>query len=163
MKRSARRSTRIRSSGKPAFKLELESHIAREVGAVFYFGLATLSYLAMTGRAGVFGDFIAHYLRLLLGVGTLALPPMLLLFSLTLFFSHRIRFHATRVIGITLLTFAALGLIHLQTPVEGMLDQVELHGGYTGFLSSVLLRLFISDLGAKVVLISMLLMGLIIS
>ncbi|MFH0820610.1 MAG: DNA translocase FtsK 4TM domain-containing protein [Candidatus Peregrinibacteria bacterium] len=158
--RSARRSARIR---RPEFKFELESHVAREVGAVIYIGLAVISYLIITGRAGILGDSLDHYLRLLFGVATLALPVIFLVMGLTLFISHRIRFHATRLLGIGLLLFAALGLAHLRTPVDGMLDSVQEFGGYIGFLASVLLRIFISDLGAKVVLISMLLVGALIS
>jgi len=160
LKKSARRATRVK---RPEFKIELESHVAREVGAVIYGGLAVFAYLIITGRAGILGNSLNYYLRLVFGVATLVLPGAFLLAGLTLFFSHRIRFHATRLLGITLLTFAALGLVHLRTPVDSMLDNVEQFGGYAGFLSSVLLRIFISDLGAQVVLISMLIVGLLIT
>ena len=160
LKKSARRATRLK---KPEFKIELESHVAREVGAVIYVGLAVISYLIITDRAGILGEWINHYFRLIFGVATFALPIVFLMLGLTLFFSHRIRFNATRVLGMAFLSLAALGLIHLRTPVEGMLDNVEQFGGYMGFLSSVLLRIFISDLGAKVVLISMLIVGILIT
>ncbi|MFH1012145.1 MAG: DNA translocase FtsK 4TM domain-containing protein [Candidatus Peregrinibacteria bacterium] len=156
----ARRATRLR---KTPIKIELESHIAREVGAVIYLGLAVIFYLFITGRAGIFGDMVNQYLRIVFGVGTFAVPIVFLLFGVTLFVSHRIRLHATRFLGIGLLVFATLGLVHMRTPVTGMLDDVELFGGYVGFLSSVLLRIFISDLGAKVVLISMFVVGFLIT
>jgi len=44
-----------------------------------------------------------------------------------------------------------------------MLDNVEQSGGYAGFISSVLLRIFISDTGAKVILVVVLLISILIT
>ena len=157
---TARRKTRLR---KKNFKIELESYVAREVGAVIYFGMAIIFYLVITERAGMLGNFINHYLRLIFGVGTFALPILALLLAVTLFISHRIKLDATRYFGIALLIFAGLGLVHMRTPMEEMLDNVEQFGGYAGFISSVLLRIFISDVGAKVVLTAVFLIGILIT
>ena len=51
----------------------------------------------------------------------------------------------------------------MRPPMESMMDNVEQFGGYAGFLSSVLLRIFISDVGAKVVLIVVLLIAILIT
>ena len=157
---SKRKSTRLR---KKDFKIELESGVAREVGAVVYIGLAVIFYLVISGSAGVVGNFLNQYLRLIFGVGTFALPVLFLLLGLTLFFSHRIKFDATRYLGIILLIFSGLGIVHMRADVNSMLDNVEQFGGYTGFLSSVLLRIFISDIGAKVVLVAMLVIAVLIT
>lgn len=157
---SARKSTRLR---KKDFKIELESGIAREVGAVIYIGLAVVFYLMISGRAGIVGNFSNQYLHLIFGVGTLALPVLFLLLGLTLFFSHRVKFDTTRYLGIILLVFSGLGLVHMKTDMEGMMDNVEQFGGYVGFLSSVLLRIFISDTGAKVVLTVALIISVLIT
>ncbi len=141
------------------FKIELDSHVAREVSAIAYFGVAIISLLFITGNAGILGNFVDTYLRLLFGKGALMAPVFFLGLSLTLFMSRRIRFDATRNFGIMLMIFASLGLLHMQTPVGSMLDNVEQFGGYAGFITSVLLRLFISDLGAKVVMATMLVIG----
>lgn len=157
---SGKRKMRLK---KKDFKIELESHIAREVGAVIYLGLAAIFYLVITAKAGLLGSYANTYLRLIFGIGVYALPILFLLLSVTLFLSRRVRLDATRYLGIALLIFSGLGLVHMRTPVEGMLDNVELHGGYTGFLASVLLRLFISDIGAQVVLIVALIIALLIT
>lgn len=157
---SAKRSSRLK---KKDFKIELESHIAREVGAVIYLGLAAIFYLVISGKAGILGDFVNTYLRLIFGVGTLMLPVLFLILAITLFVSRRVRLDATRYLGIVLLLFSSLGLIHMKTPMESMLDNVEQFGGYFGFLASVLLRIFISDTGAKVVLIVILLVAILIT
>lgn len=157
---STRKSTRLR---KKDFKIELESGIAREVGAVIYIGLGVVFYLVISGRAGIVGNFLNEYLRLIFGLGTYALPVLLLLLGLTLFFSHRVKFDAARYLGITLLIFSGLGLVHMRTGMEAMMDNVEQFGGYVGFLSSVLLRIFISDIGAKVVLSIVLLISVLIT
>ncbi len=146
---SSRKASRLR---KKDFKIELESGIAREVGAVIYLGLAVIFYLVIADKAGMVGNFLNEYLRLIFGIGIYGLPILFALLGLTLFVSHRIRFDATRYLGIVLLVLSSLGLVHMRTSMEGMLDNIEMHGGYIGFLSSVLLRIFISDTGAKVVL-----------
>lgn len=157
---SKRKTTRLK---KRDFKIELESGIAREVGAVVYIGLSAVFYLIITGKAGVLGNFLDGYLRLIFGIGIYALPVLFLTLGLTLFLSHRIRFDTTRYLGIILLIFSALGLVHMRTDMEFMLDNVEVNGGYVGFLSSVLLRLFVSDIGAKVILSAMLVIALLIT
>ncbi len=157
---SRRKNTRLK---KKDFKIELESGIAREVGAVIYIGLAAVFYLVITGKAGVLGNFMNEYLRLIFGVGTLGLPVLFLALGLALFVSHRVKFDAARYLGITLLIFSSLGLVHMQMDKESMLDNVEQFGGYAGFLSSVLLRIFISDTGAKVILGSALVISLLIT
>ena len=156
-------SKRTRRLKKKDFKIELESHIAREVGAVIYLGLAVIFYLIISGKAGILGNWTNTYLRLIFGIGTYALPVLFLLFAITLFVSRRIRFDATRYLGIGLLIFSGLGLVHMRTPMEAMMDNVEQFGGYAGFLSSVLLRIFISDTGAQVVLIVVLLISILIT
>lgn len=157
---STRKSTRLR---KKDFKIELESGIAREVGAVVYIGLAVIFYLVIAQKAGMVGNFLNEKLSLIFGIGIYGLPVLFLLLGITLFVSHRIKFDATRYLGIVLLIFSSLGLVHMRTGIEAMLDNVESHGGYVGFLSSVLLRIFISDTGAKVVLGAMLIIAILIT
>jgi S-DNA-T family DNA segregation ATPase FtsK/SpoIIIE len=157
---SAKRARRLK---KKDFKIELESHVAREVGAVIYLGLAVIFYLIITGKAGMLGVWLNTYLRLIFGIGTFALPVLFLLLAITLFVSRRIKLDATRYLGITLLVLSSMGLVHMRTPMEGMMDNVEQFGGYAGFLSSVLLRIFISDTGAQVVLVVVLLVSVLIT
>ncbi len=156
-----KKSTRLRK--KNEFKIELDSGIAREVGAVFYVGAAIVSYLIITERAGVLGNFLNEYMRLLFGIGTYGLPVLFLALGGMLFLSHRVQFDAARYLGIILLVFSSLGLIHMGTPIENMLEDVEQFGGYIGFLSSVLLRIFISDTGANVVLAALLVISVLMT
>ena len=155
-----RTSSRLR---KKDFRIELESHVAREVGAVVYIGLAVIFYLIISGSAGILGNFLNQYLRLIFGIGIYALPVLFLALGLTLFLSKRIKFDAARYLGIFLFVLSGLGLVHMGTPMETMLDNVERHGGYVGFASSVLLRIFISDTGARAVLIILFIIGLLIT
>ncbi len=157
---SRRKTTRLR---KKDFKIELESGIAREVGATIYIGLAVILYFTITGKAGFVGDFANNYLRLIFGVGTYGLPILFLLLGLTLFFSHRIKFDLTRYFGILLLVCSSLGLIHMRTGMESMLDDVDQFGGYIGFLVSVLPRIGISDTSTKALLIIVLIVGILIT
>ncbi|MBI5422306.1 DNA translocase FtsK 4TM domain-containing protein [Candidatus Peregrinibacteria bacterium] len=156
----------LRSAGrsrKKDFRIELESHVAREVGAVIYIGLAVVFYLVISSKAGILGGWANHYMRLLFGVGIYALPILFAVLGLTLFLSRRIKFNAARYLGIFLLVFSGLGLVHMRVPMETMLDNVESNGGYVGFLSSVLLRIFVSDTGAKAVLVSLFVIAILIT
>ncbi len=144
-------------------RIELKSHIAREVQAVIYAGLAAIAALVINGNAGILGQWLNQYLRLGFGVGAYLLPFIFGLFSLTLFLSRRIEFNAARHLGILLLLVSGLGLVQTQVPIEKMLDRVELAGGYTGFLISVLPRIFLSDLGAQVILVAGFLVGFLIT
>lgn len=154
--RPAKKSRRLRKND---FKIEVDSHIAREIGAVIYVGAAIISYLVISGRAGILGTYLNDYLRLIFGVGTLILPVAFLALGITLFFSHRVELNGTKWLGITLLTAAGLGMVHMKTDHTTMLDNVEAFGGYLGFMTSVLLRIFISDTGAKVVMSSLFIIG----
>lgn len=144
-------------------KIELQSHVARDVLAVVYFGLAVVFYLIIADKAGVVGSYLNQYLRLLFGIGTFLLPVLFLILGTTLLFSRRINLDAARYLGIFLLTFSGLGLVHVKTGMEVMLDNVQSYGGYVGFLSSVLLRLSIGDLGTKVVLGVIFIIGFLIT
>ncbi|MBU0706077.1 DNA translocase FtsK [Patescibacteria group bacterium] len=162
-KRKLGAARKTRRLPKEDFTIELDSNITREIGAVIYVGLAIISYLFMSGRAGILGEWMNTYLRLIFGVGTVLLPVIFLGLGITLFFARRVTLNATKYLGLTLMIFAGLGLVHMKTEVTAMLDNVEAYGGYVGFLTSVLLRLFISDLGAKVIMCSMFLIGALIT
>ena len=159
-KRKITRKTRRR---KKDLRIELDSGIAREVGAIIYLGLAILFFLVITQRAGIVGDWLFNYLTLIFGVGIYALPALFLFLGLTLFFSHRVKLDTARYVGIFLLIASGLGLIHMRTETEMMLESVETHGGYVGFVSSVLLRISVGDPATKVVLVTLFLIGLIIT
>jgi len=156
----AKRRTR---KSKKDLKIELDSGVAREVGAIIYIGLAVVSFLIITDKAGIVGQWLDQYMSLFFGVGVYALPVLFLILGITLFLSHRVKLDTARYLGIILLVASCLGLIHMQTDTELMLDNVEAYGGYIGFMSSVLLRISISDTGTKVVLVMLFLIGLIIS
>ncbi len=163
VKRTRKLAKKTRRTRKKDFKIELESHVAREIGAVIYLGASAISYLVISGKAGVLGGYLNGYLRTLFGVGTNLLPLLFFTLALTLFFSHRVRLDGTRYVGIGLLIASGLGLVHMKTDPDLMLDSVEQFGGYVGFLSSVLLRLSISDVGTKVILIALLVIGFLIT
>lgn len=154
---------KMRRLPKRDFTIELDSTIAREIGAVVYVGLAIISFLVMSGRAGILGQWLNTYMRLIFGVGTVILPLIFLGLGITLFFARRVTLNATKYIGLTMMVFFGLGLVHMRTEVTAMLDNVEVYGGYVGFLTSVLLRIFISDIGAKVIMGSLFLIGVLLT
>ena len=162
-KRKLGAARKARRLPKKDFRIELDSHIAREVGAVIYFGLSVVFYLVLSSKAGILGEWLNTYLRLIFGIGVVALPLIFLGLSITLFFARRVTLNATKYLGLALMIAAGLGMVHMRTDITAMLDNVEVYGGYVGFLSSVLLRIFISDIGARVIMTSLFVIGALIT
>lgn len=156
----ARKKTRLKSK---KVKLEVQSHIAREIGAVVYLGLAILFFLVIRNSAGPVGERLNNVLRLAFGVGIFALPVIFFLLAMTLFFARRVTLNATKYIGLFLLVFSGLGLVHMRTPIDAMDQSVELFGGWVGFLSSVLLRIGVGTTSTILILIVLFLVGILLT
>lgn len=156
----ARKKTRLKSK---KVKIEVQSHIAREIGAVIYLGLGLLFLFIIRESAGVVGEWLNGALRQVFGVGIFVLPVIFFLLALTLFFARRVTLNTTKYIGLILLTFSGLGLVHTRTPMDAMLNNVEEFGGYVGFLSSSFLRIGVGEGATKLVLIILLLVGILLT
>ncbi len=162
-KRKLGAARKARRLPKKDFKIQLDSHIAREVGAVIYFGLSAVFYLVLSGKAGILGEYLDTYLRLIFGVGAMLLPVIFLGLGITLFFARRVTLDAAKYLGLSLMVATGLGMVHMRTDITAMLDGIEGYGGYVGFLTSVLLRIFISDVGARVIMGSIFVIGALIT
>ncbi len=149
------------------FEVDIAPNVSREVWGIFYAVLATIFLFGLFGGAGMIGEKIEIIFSSLFGIGRWLIPTMFLFLSIALFFAKEIKFNFTRNLGIFLLLFSLLGLIHLQTPIEAMDENVKEYGGWIGFTSSVLFRILFSsetsDLATGLILFGILLISLLIT
>lgn len=156
-----------RRQKKSSFHFHLAENVAREAFGILYATLVFIFVLSLIGSAGYLGEKIKILLSSLFGIGQWLIPLMFAVLSGALFFAKEVRFHFTRNIGIMLFLFSFLGLIHLGTPLDAMDKDVEKYGGWVGFTSSVLFRMFFStennDIAAGVFLFGLFLISLLIT
>jgi len=159
--RSARKL--LKSIRKTNFKLEIESYVAREISALFYLAFAILNWFSFSGKAGVFGQWwYSALLKIFGGIGSFFVPILFFIVGLVMFFTNKIKFNFTRVFGLIIFTASILGLVHLSSDFNNALVQVEEFGGWVGFVSSIFLRIFFSDTGARLILMTTFLVSLLL-
>jgi S-DNA-T family DNA segregation ATPase FtsK/SpoIIIE len=160
MRRRSIRKIKPTRYSKKSLNLELSQAITHEICAIIYGCLALITILSINGAAGPIGDSFRHYMEIAFGRGIWFFPTALIIMSLSLFLSRKVNIHTTKLIGILLAFTSILGLIHMQTPFTNQNESIEVYGGYTGFVISVLPRLFLDDTAAIILLTSLLLIGL---
>lgn len=151
-----RKTTRRSSANAPLVQLELKDRVKAEIWAVIYLSLSLLTFLSITGRLGVVGEFVINFLNPIFGWGIYALPAVLFGVAFSLFFIERVRLNATKIFGIALLFGSVLGFVHLAVPMEEIFEYAKsgTYGGYIGFVVSFLLQSVLGETGAYIVLIS---------
>ena len=138
-RRSAKRSHK--RSKKAALKIKVKPTIAREIWAIFYFVVAALTVLSLQGAFGFLGDLWVKFLSPIIGWGVYVLPGVFLLLSGMMFFSKKVFFGSSRILGLFLFVVSILSILHLSVPIESIHDYAALgkYGGYTGFVTNFLL------------------------
>lgn len=166
-RKSSTRAVKSRSSRRDTLKIEVESHVARDISAIIYFAVAAITTLSIQNKFGIVGELWNSFLNPILGWGIYLVPVIFFLISVMLFFSKRIHFGFSRVLGLILLFISSLSILHLSVPIDDIYALAEQgqYGGYTGFVTNFLFRqvLKIGNLGASVVLISLFLISLLLT
>ena len=146
---------------------EVKSHVAREIFAVLYLALSLLLVLSVYGKLGAVGETFSAFLRPIFGVGIHLIPVTFFGVSLALFFSKSVVFGLSRITGIILLFVSLLSVFHLSVGVEVLFDAAQQgqFGGYVGFVTNFLFReiLKIGNLGATIIFVATLLVGLLLT
>lgn len=142
---------------KHSLTLDVEAHVMREIWAVLYMTLGVLTVLSLRGNLGILGDLWMAFLKPVFGWGVYAVPVLLITVALLEFFSKKITFGLARWLGITLLTTALLGTVHLSVPAADVYDVAKegMYGGYIGFVGSFIFRSIIGLAGSYVVFLAM--------
>lgn len=156
-RRRAKKRTKIRIKVKPS--------VAREIWAIIYLSIAILTILSLRGAFGFLGDLWVNFLKPIVGWGVYGLPAVFLLISGMLFFSKKLHFGASRVLGMLLMVASVLSILHLSVPVEQIHDFATAgrYGGYVGFVTNFLLvKLGIGAVASAVIFVTMFLISLVL-
>jgi S-DNA-T family DNA segregation ATPase FtsK/SpoIIIE len=137
----------------------------REIWAVTDMALCILTVLSIQGRLGVVGHLWNSFLTPIFGWGLYAVPVFLGGISLALFFARQIRFDATRIFGLILLSISVLGTLHLAVPEDQIYEVARAgqYGGYIGFVSSFISRQILGVTGSYVVFLALFLISVLLT
>lgn len=147
-------------------KIRIKPSVAREIWAIIYLVIGILTILSIQGAFGVLGNFWVGILSPVLGWGIYIIPPIFILVAGMMFFSHKIRFGATKTLGFIIFLIAVLSIFHLSVPIDSIHDFAEMgrYGGYTGFVTNFLLLevLGVSRVGAAIIFVAMFIVSLLL-
>jgi len=152
-----------KNKNKSSLRLEVESRVARDIWAVIYITIGILTCLSLGGGIGTFGEWWSASFRGLFGLGINFIPLIFFVVGGVMLGSKTIKFNFTRVFGILLLVAVLLGLVHLSASKVEMLSGAAEFGGLIGFVASVFFRAAFADLGAKIILIALLLISFLLT
>lgn len=146
-------------------RFEVQDYIAREIAAIFYISLAVLTWLSLRDQLGVVGDFWASAIRPVFGYGVYAVPVVLVLMGISVFFSKKMDWGLSQVTGLFLMAVSILGFVHIQYPADQLLAVARggAGGGYIGFVSSFIFLTAFGTTGAHIVFFSVFLIGLLLA
>jgi S-DNA-T family DNA segregation ATPase FtsK/SpoIIIE len=150
-----------RRKKKSNIKLEVSKSAAREIWGIFFALLAVLAFLALAGQLDQVGETLNLIIYWSFGKGSYLLPPTLLAVSVAFFTSREVKLNFTRIFGIFLLLFGALGFMHTFLPVSEIRSNANEAGGALGFAASFLFWNFFGLIGARVFLLAIFLVGLV--
>lgn len=166
-RRRVKRRTASRRRKGSSFALEVKTAVLREIYAVIYLGLGVITILSIRGNFGVVGDMWMNVLKPALGWGIYGLPALLIATSLMLFFSRKVAFPLSRIVGIFFLMISILSILHLSVPMDELYKAAQDggYGGYTGFVMNFLFRQVfnVGSVGASAIFVTMLIVSILLT
>ena len=156
---------RKRTYQKISSQIRVSTKQKNEIWGIIFATFSILASLALAGNLGIFGDIFANSLQYLFGVGVFLVPVIFGILSILLFFSQKISMNFTRLIGVFLIFSGGLGIFQIFSlpPGEIFNQKNYLAGGFFGAASSILPRYFLGNAGAVAFLMSLFLIGIIIT
>ncbi len=138
--------------------------ISRGLIAILLIIAAALSMLSFFGMAGVAGNFIDSLLALIFGQVRYVFPIILFVVGALIIKDISYEYRATHIIGSVLFFLSFNGLVHLQNPVETMMELAKqgYGGGFVGLALSWPLGTYVGYWGALIVFVGMLLVSIIL-
>lgn len=143
--------------------IEIDAHVLRDIGGVFWGSIGILFLLSVFGLAGPLGTTLNHFLTQLLGMGVYIVPFGFILIAIALFFAKTVQFNFAKNLGIIIFISAFLGLVHMKLPFENSAQNVETAGGWVGFVASFFFRMYLQDTATYICLGGLFIIGLMIS
>jgi len=144
--------------------LNLKPETVRGIWAVVLFALALLTLLSLFEFAGVVGLVWRRSLGLFFGLGTLVLPLALVGLGIVVMRGQRLMHARARIVGIVMTLLAVLGLFHVGTQAESMVDAASAGqgGGWLGLLLAYPLRAGFGFWAALILLMAIALIGVLL-
>lgn len=147
------------------FNLKGES-FQSTIGVVFLV-FSVLAILSFFGQAAGFGSVLQDFLNRLFGWGVFLIPLTTAILGLTLMrLRVKIPFVELRVfVGLSIFTLSLLGLLHLFFPPEWAYYEASVlgqGGGLVGYYLQLLLRQIFSAIGAFLIFVSSLVVGVLV-
>jgi DNA segregation ATPase FtsK/SpoIIIE, S-DNA-T family len=159
--------TRRRRAARGTMKFEVKSSVMREISAVIYLALGVFTWLSLNNNFGLVGEIWISLLNPILGWGVKLMPFVFAGAALLLFFSKRVSFTLSRLLGIFLLLVAVLSILHLSVPMDSIYSEAKLgnYGGYIGFVANFVFRqlLNVGYVGAAAVFFTIFLIGFLLT
>ncbi len=144
-------------------KINLNPEISQGVLAIFLIIVSGLSLLSFFSLAGVVGQFLDALLAVSFGQVRYVFPLVLLVVVVLVIQNLNYEYRPTHLLGSLLFFFSFNGLVHLQFPVETMIDKA-MQGGGGGLMGAALaypLLKYANFWGALIVLVGLLLVSII--
>jgi S-DNA-T family DNA segregation ATPase FtsK/SpoIIIE len=149
-----------------SLNLKVKPSVAREIWAVVYLAVGILTILSIKGTFGIIGDAWVNLLEPILGWGVYIIPGVFILISMMLFFSKKMQFGGTRIVGVMFFMISVLSVLHLSVPIDKIHDYASLgkYGGYIGFVTNFLLLevLGVGVVAAAIIFITLFLISLLL-
>jgi S-DNA-T family DNA segregation ATPase FtsK/SpoIIIE len=145
----------------------VKQSVLREIWGISYLALAVFTYLSINKNFGLIGEIWTDLLKPVLGWGIQGLPVVFLAFSILMFFSKRVGFAASRIVGIVFLVISSLSILHLYVPMDSIYSEAQAgrYGGYIGFVMNFLFRQVVSmgSIGSIAVFLTIFLIGVLLT
>lgn len=138
--------------------------IIKEIWAVVLISLGVLFLLAIVDNLGDAGRWMNLFSLKLFGMGIYIFPFLLIFIGVFLLLNTFIKWSLTSLFGIVLLFLALQGLIHISLLDSSQINlPSEKGGGILGLASTLVFRVLLGEIGARIVLSTVFLISLLIT
>lgn len=142
----------------------LSPETRRSIWTIVLFALALITLLSLFSFAGIVGEYWRKALGFFVGLGTLVMPLALAVAAILVMRGQRFEHIKARTAGLLVTLVALLGLFHIWTATEEMVDAANAGqgGGWIGTLLALPLRAGLGLWASVIILVAAVLVGLLL-
>ncbi len=137
-----------------------------DVYGVALFALSAVLIISLfAGDRGLIGKYVVEGLTHSVGIGRYLVPIFLVVWGLSFFTRRTIKINAESTgLGLAISFISIISLVHLNTPSskEFSSEYIASYGGYVGGIFAYVLRFLLGNIGAYVVILALLIIGIVI-
>jgi len=151
------------SSKKP--KINIAGDAKRSAVAVFLFALAALMILAFLGYSGMVGEYLEKIVGQLIGLAKYIFTLFLIMAGIILLLRKETSFYTTKLLGLIVIFLSIIAFFHWLYPAREWLKMATKGqgGGYVGYILVWASEKFLGSAGSLVVIITLFIIGLIVT